>query len=413
MCESCVHKGLETNGEVKKYRLADFFDKHWDKYMESPTEYVKPEQLKAVNAMRVCRTAVLGVDVYACPECGDITNKYHSCKNRFCPTCSWQDTVRWAEKLKGKMLGIKHRHIVCTLPHSLHPLIKRNEKQLFSALMRSSADTFQDWFEHKHRIQIGVILVMHSFGEQKEYHPHTHMIVSWGGIHHKTGKLIAIKEERVSYKFLQKKFRCKFEDEMIKMNDAGQLKHDFADRASFMSYIKYLNQNDWILHLEPAMDSVEEVIRYIARYSKRACISEHKITNMEGEYLTFRYKDYRDRDENKKAREKELELHYREFFPRLLQHVPAAYFRIVRYYGLYSSKGNIPEEYRNGQIEKQRQKWDELQEEKTGKNPLTCKYCNKRKEYIHTLLDSRTKGERTKGIVIYGKMLKIKRKEAA
>lgn len=68
MCEHHVHIGPETNQEVKKYRLADFFDMHWDKYMESPTEYVKPEQLKAVNAMRVCRTAVLGVDVYACPE---------------------------------------------------------------------------------------------------------------------------------------------------------------------------------------------------------------------------------------------------------------------------------------------------------------------------------------------------------
>ena len=87
----------------KQYRLADFFDKWWDSYMESPSEYVKPEQLKAVNAMRVCRTEVLGVDVYSCPDCGDITHKYHNCKNRFCPTCSWQDTVRWAEKVKVKM----------------------------------------------------------------------------------------------------------------------------------------------------------------------------------------------------------------------------------------------------------------------------------------------------------------------
>lgn len=413
MCEAHVHTGLGTTQAEKKYRLADFFDKHWDKYMESPAEYVKPEQLKAVNAMRVCRTAVLGVDVYACPDCGDITNKYHSCKNRFCPTCSWQDTVRWAEKIKGKMLGIKHRHIVCTLPHSLHPLIKKNEKLLLSALMRSSAGTFQDWISHKHRIQIGVILVMHSFGEQKEYHPHTHMIVSWGGIHQKTGKQIVIKEEYVNYKFLQKKFRCKFEDEIIRMNDLGQLEHDFSDRASFMTYIKSINQNDWILHLEPPMDTVEEVIRYIARYSKRACISEHKITNIEGEYLTFRYKDYRDRDQDKKAREKELTLHYREFFARLLQHVPAAYFRIVRYYGLYSGKGNIPAEYRNGQITKPAQKWDELQEEKTGDNPLNCNYCNTRKEYIHTVLDTRTKWERKEGRAIFINMLKIKRKQAA
>ena len=58
LCQ-CIEK--ETNDyPEKKYRLADFFEMHWDQYMKSPTKYVKPEQLKAVNAMRVCRTAVMG-----------------------------------------------------------------------------------------------------------------------------------------------------------------------------------------------------------------------------------------------------------------------------------------------------------------------------------------------------------------
>ncbi|MBP2661074.1 MAG: transposase [Firmicutes bacterium] len=413
MCEYHVHRGYETINEAKKYRLVDFFERHWDKYMESPTEYVKPEQLKAVNAMRVCRTAVLGIDEYACPDCGEITRVYHSCKNRFCPTCSWQDTVRWAEKVKRNMLWIKHRHVVCTLPHSLHPIIKKNQKKLLSALMRASAHTFQEWFECKYRLQIGIILVMHSGGEQKEYHPHTHMIVSWGGIHKETGKLVEIKDEYVNYKFLQKKFRCKFEDELIKMNDAGELKHDFNDRHDFMRFIKSVNQNDWILHLEPAIQTPEEVIRYIGRYSKRACLSDHKITSIEGESITFRHKDYRDRDERNKAKEKELTLHYRDFFPMLLQHVPEPYFRIVRYYGLYSNKGFIPEEYKKPGTENQKQSWSDIQELKTGENPMYCSHCHKRKIYIHTLLDTRSKEERQIGIQTINTFLKIKRKRAA
>jgi hypothetical protein len=413
MCEHHVHRGFEAIKEEKKYRLIDFFNKHWDKYMESPTEYVKPEQLKAVNAMRVCRTAVLGIDEYACPDCGEITRVYHSCKNRFCPTCSWQDTVRWAEKVKRNMLWIKHRHVVCTLPHSLHPIIKKNQKKLLSALMRASAHTFQEWFERKYRLQIGIILVMHSSGEQKEYHPHTHMIVSWGGIHKETGKLVEIKDEYVNYKFLQKKFRCKFEDELIKMNDTGQLKHDFNDRPEFMRFIKSVNQNDWILHLEPAMQTPEEVIRYIGRYSKRACLSDHKITSIEGESITFRHKDYRDRDERNKAKEKELKLHYRDFFPRLLQHVPEAYFRIVRYYGLYANKCHIPEEYKKPRTEGSDQKWAEMQESRTGENQLYCNYCHKRKVYVHTLIDPRSKEERQNGMLTINTFLKIKRKQAA
>ena len=399
------HTELETFTGEKKYRLADFFDMHWEEYMKSPSQFVKPEQLKAVNAMRVCRTAVLGVKTYACPDCGEISNIYHSCKNRFCPTCSWKDTMKWAERIKGRMLKIKHRHIVCTLPHSLHPLIKQNEQLLLGSLMRASAETFKDWFKNKHRLKIGVILVVHTYGEKKEYHPHSHMIVSWGGVDIKTGGLKEIEDEYVNYNFLKKKFRCKFEDELVYLNDSGKLKHDFVDREQFMTYLKQVNQQDWVLHLEPAIDTPLQVIRYIARYSKRACLSEYKITEINGEYISFRYKDYRDRDNNKKPKEKELRLHYRDFFPRLLQHVPAKYFRIVRYYGLYSNHGKIPEEYFYTEHEADQQ---------PEKNMLYCEACKTDKILVHTYFDKRTRKERKKETSkrMHG-LMKDKRKQAA
>lgn len=179
MCKCQPHKEENWYGE-KKYRLADFFDMWWNEYLKCPSEPVKPEQFKAVNAMRVCRTSVLGVDIHACPGCGEITLIYHNCKNRFCPTCSWLDTMKWAKTVKGKMIKVKHRHIICTLPHSLHPLIKRNEQLLLSSLMRASARTFTDYLEHKYKVKAGVILVLHTFGETKEYHTHTHMIEYFG-----------------------------------------------------------------------------------------------------------------------------------------------------------------------------------------------------------------------------------------
>ena len=371
----------------KKYRLVDFFDAHWDEYMKSPKEFVKPEQLKAVNAMRVCRTAVLGVDLHACEECGEITHIYHSCKNRFCPTCSWGDTIKWAEKLKSKMLNVKHRHIVCTIPHSLHPLIKKNRKLLLSALMRASGKTFTDYLENKYNIKAGVILVLHTFGETKDYHAHTHMIVSWGGICKKTGALKEIEKEFVNYEFIQKKFRCKFEDELIGLYDNNKLIHGFKDRQSFMNFIKQINKKDWRLHLEPGIDLPETIIRYIGRYSKRACLSEYKITNMNGNYISFKHKDYKDLGKDKRPKEKILSLHYSDFFPRLLQHVPPPYFRIVRYYGVYSNHGNIPEEY----FSKSQEEIIEITEEELQKkNPLYCDYCHQDKVYIATIFDKRT-----------------------
>jgi hypothetical protein len=397
----CQHHEIKHDYQQteKKYRLAHFFDMHWEEYMKSPKEYVKPEQLKAVNTIRVCRTAVLGVKEYACPGCGEVSHVYHSCKNRFCPTCSWKDTMKWAERIKKRMLKVKHRHIVCTLPHSLHPLIKKNEQLLLSCLIRASAATFIDWFGKKYRLKIGIIAVLHTYGEQKEYHPHVHMIVSWGGTTIKKSKLKEIQREFVNYDFLKKKFRCKFEDELVGLYDKGKLEHDFSDRLQLMNYLKQINQQDWVLHLEPAIDTPLEVIRYIGRYSKRACLSEYKITNMEGDYITFRYKDYRDRDENKKPKEKELCLHYRDFFPRLLQHVPAKYFRIVRYYGLYSNHGNIPEEYFYNEEEKTEGQEIDLS---------YCEHCKIRKVLVGIYFDTRTRKERTAF-----ETRKYKKKEAA
>jgi len=401
MCDCIPHTNTSnwTNGKV--FRLADFFDKWWDIYKQSPKEYITPEQYKAVNAMRVCRTEALGVDYYACPDCGEITKVYHSCKNRFCPTCSWQDTLKWADKINNHLMSVPHRHTVFTLPHQLNDLIKINRKELLSVLMRTSAETLKDWMGHKYNIKPGIISVLHTFGETKEFHVHIHMIVSWGGLDNQTRELRSIKGEYVNYDFLKNKFRCKFEDELVAMFDNGTLEHDFTNRMKFLQFIKRINQKRWIVHLEPPMNIPAQVVRYIGRYSKRACLSEYKITRMEGENISFRYKDYKTKDSNNKPVENELELNYRDFFPRLLQHVPLAFFRLVRYYGMYANRVSIPPEYLYTKKEEQKnenpENWETLQIEKTGTNPLICSHCQTKKVYIYTKLKSRYRNK----VIIY------------
>ena len=276
----------------RKFRLADFIRLNWDKYAEHPTEPIRPEQYKAVNAIRVCRTAALGVDTYVCPECGEVSEIYHSCKNRFCPTCSWRDTMLWAERVKKQMLNIPHRHVVMTLPHLLNPLIKRNGKELLNVLMKTSAETMKDWIENKYSLKAGVISVLHTFGEKKNYHVHVHMIVTWGGIHKSTGELVEIQSPYVRVSFLQKKFREKFRERLNFMYKYGILKHDFRNDDEFADFKRSMYQSCWTINLEPPMKIPSQVICYIGRYSKRACLSEYKITAIEGEYISFRYKDF-------------------------------------------------------------------------------------------------------------------------
>jgi hypothetical protein len=390
MCESAIHTASKKRnwfGE-KKFRLADFFNLWWDTYKLHPREFIQQWQYKAVNAIRTCRTAALGVDIYACPKCGDITEVYHSCKNRFCPTCSWNDTVRWAEKIKKNMLNVPHRHVVFTLPHQLNPLIRRNEYQLLNMQMKASAETLKGWMEHKYGLRIGIISVLHTFGEMKTFHSHIHMIVSWGGVD-SNGAIKQIKGVFINYEFISNLFRNKYEEMLVELFDNKKLQHDFRNRHDLMRFLKQINQKHWVINFEPPMDTPTAVIRYIGRYSKRACLSEYRITRMDGETIGFSYKDYKNKDFSGKPIEKELVLHYNEFFPRLLQHVPLPYFRLVRYYGIYSNKGHLPREYFN-QEEDFPVDWSELQKQITGEDPLFCKECQAHKNYVRTIFEAKS-----------------------
>ncbi len=335
----------------KKYFLASFFDQHWDKYLLKSKYPISTVQHKAVNAIRKCRTAALGMDVYTCNDCEKSVEIYHSCRNRFCPNCSWAETVKWAKVVHSHLLNIPHRHVVMTVPHDLNYLIRRNSKFFFETLLSVSSALMKDYIRSKYNVEAGIISVLHTYGEKKNLHLHVHMIVSWGGIDKKKKVLKSIPVgDYVDYCKLKNLFRGKMIVAINSAYNSSLLQHNFTDKDEYKVFIDNLCSVPWILNLEPPMDLPEQVVRYIGRYSKRACLSEYKITNIEGDYISFKYKDYRQKDEQGKYREKILRLHYHDFFPLLLQHVPLRNFRQVRYYSVYATRANILEEYKNKNV---------------------------------------------------------------
>lgn len=345
MCKT--HQHTETKSYEKQFTLASFFNAHWDDYLLAPKYPVTLQQRKAVTAIRKCRTNALGKDVYTCMDCGDEIEVFFSCKHRFCPTCSWNDTKIWASNLYHQLLNVPHRHVVMTLPHQLNPLIRKNPKFFYQTLMSESANLLKDYLKKVYKVDIGVVSVLHTFGEQKNLHVHVHMIVSWGGIDKEQNKLKSVPiSDRVDYIKLKEAFRQRVMQAIDKAYESKDLLHNFTDKQDYLDFKTTLLEKPWILHLESPMNIPEEVIRYIGRYSKRACLSEYKITDISGDHISFRYKDYKDTDISGKAKEKELRLHYRDFFPLLLQHVPLANFRLVRYYGIYATRTKILEEYK-------------------------------------------------------------------
>jgi hypothetical protein len=346
MCSTLPH--TDKKSFEKKFSLAAFFNQHWDNYIRSPKYPITPVQYKAVNAIRKCRTEALGKNIFTCNDCGQKVEVFHSCKNRFCPNCSWADTVKWSKTVYNHLLNVPHRHVVMTLPHTLNYLIRRNNQLFFHTLLAVASNLIKGFIRDKYHVEPGLISVLHTFGERKNLHLHVHMIVSWGGVDKGKNLLKSIPiSDYVDYPKLKDLFREAIIKAINKAYNNDLLKHNFENKQEYKLFIASLLQTPWILHLEPPMNLPEQVIRYIGRYSKRACLSEYKITSIEGDFISFKYKDYKQKDNDQNYTEKIEKLHYYDFFPLLLQHVPLTNFRIVRYYGIYATKSKILAEFKN------------------------------------------------------------------
>lgn len=377
----------------KKYTLAEFFNAHWDSYKKAPKKPILPEQYRAANAIMACRTPKLGTDLYKCPDCKKEQYVFHSCRNRFCPTCGYLDTLKWSETILSKMVNKPHHHVVMMLPSGFRELAKNNRKLMYSILMSSASDAFKEYFMAKWRIVPGLMSVLHTFGDDKKYHVHVHMIITAGGIHKDTGNYKEIDTSRwfVNYSwFCNDKFRLIFYKKLKKHFKNKSLLHNFETKQDFETFLEEQSQKKWRMHIDKPLGDVEQIVKYIGRYTKRACLSEYKITNIEGEYISFECKDYKNSPDRKNPKIIEKTYHYNDFFPLLLQHVPEKYFRTVRYYGIYYHMDkNVPRKLRKTDNELQQIKEKELKELVNYQSPVMCPFCGKKMMYITTLMDKR------------------------
>ena len=362
-----------------RIRLADILRVHWDEYVRAGGHYIPPHVFKAVNQILACRTPKLGTDVYRCPRCDYTKFVYHSCKNRFCPTCGRYETEQWAETLLSRLPPLKHHHVVFTLPAQLRPLAQANPEVVYNVLFRASAHVLKEWFADKHATEPGLISVLQTAGSDLHYHPHIHMLVSAGGL--KDGEWFELHSDYlVNHKYLQKRFRWQFLQQLVAAYDRGdlQLPGDLAglqERRTFMRLVKALHSVEWVVSVQPPLSDPESIVRYVGRYTRRACLSEYRIVAFAAGVITFECKDYANA-EGGVAGLKTVSLPYPEFFERLFQHVPLPGFRMVRYYGLYAHLKDLPPTpERPAARAVETLKWRELQIEKTGEDPLVCPTC--------------------------------------
>lgn len=328
---------------------------------------------------------------YSCSDCDHVHYIYRSCKNRFCARCGNIETRRWAEQSLKRLLPIKHHHIVFTLPKPFRPIAKRNEKLFYELLFRSTSKAVVDWFKNKHNIKPGIVSVLHTSGSDLKYHPHIHMVVTGGGMGIELKNLKELNSDFLTrQRFMSSKFKQYFFKELFSKVSSESIKttEDFrGDKEKFYNWAREIRDKHWVVSIQKPLENIEQIVGYVGRYTKRACLSEYKIESWNKDTVKIRYNDYKNTPKGEKPRQSIKTFTNEGFFDELLQHVPLQKFKMVRYYGLYSSHYRS---FINAHIDRvvttspsKETKWVEFEqyrelEKLNGKpDPLHCINCNK------------------------------------
>jgi hypothetical protein len=106
-----------------------------------------------------------------------------------------------------------------------------------------------------------------------------------------------------------------------------------ANAQTFAAFLRTLFREDWVVYSKPPFGGPEHVLQYLARYTHRVAISNHRLLAVSDSHVTFRWKDYAHH-----SRQRTMTLTGEEFLRRFLQHVLPKGFPRIRYFGWLANR---------------------------------------------------------------------------
>jgi hypothetical protein len=296
---------------------------------------------KVLDAIVRCRTAALGGHRDQCLSCGHQAISYNSCRNRHCPRCQGNARARWLAARSAELLPVPYFHIVFTLPHEFSALILQNKRLLYDLLFRASAASLLQAARDPRYFgaQIGFLGVLHTWGQSLEHHPHIHYIVPAGGLAVDSSRWIdSSRRFFLPVKVLSRIFRRKFSDELRELFQQHRLQfHNSLDQLAspdrFSQWLRQLGGKDWVVYAKPPFGGAEHVLNYLARYTHRVAISNHRLVAFEDHRVSFRWRDYAHGGRNKV-----MTVPADEFLRRYLLHVLPKGLVRIRHFGLFANR---------------------------------------------------------------------------
>jgi hypothetical protein len=221
------------------------------------------------------------------------------------------------------------------------PLIWQNKKVLFKLLFEASAETLLEVAADPKHIgaEIGFLSVLHTWGQTLQPHPHIHCVVPGGGLSPDHQHWIrAPNHFFLPVRVLSRVFRGKFVAGLRRVFRQGKLVffgtcESLAQQKAFSTFLRTLYREDWVVYAKKPFGGPEHVLHYLARYTHRVAISNHRIVDVTDARVTFRWKDYAHH-----SKHRIMTLTHEEFLRRFLQHVLPRGFPRIRYFGLFANR---------------------------------------------------------------------------
>jgi predicted Zn-ribbon and HTH transcriptional regulator len=316
-----------------RYELADVFRRYGEAYRA--THPLPASHLRVMADIEACRTAALGGHLERCTTCGFERPAYDSCRNRHCPKCQRFAKEKWLAAQQQQLLPVPYFHTVFTLPHELNPLLLTNLRPGVDLLFHSASQTLLTFGRNELGATLGFLAMLHTWDQQLRAHFHLHCLVPAGALSLDRSRWVATPSEQ---KFLfplpalAEVFRGKFLAGLKSAYRMGELHFPgaaapWADAEAFQTLLDELYAKRWVLYVKRPLDGPQRVLDYLARYTHRVAISNHRILDVGEGHVRF---SYRDRRHDNVLRSTNLPP--AEFIRRFLLHVlPKGLMRIRRY----------------------------------------------------------------------------------
>ncbi len=396
-----------------RFSLKQILKDNWDHFVSAMGFLVSFAAAYNVWKVMNCREPDgLGYATYACPDHPqEICHVPRTCKSRFCSVCAKVQIDKWVSDIDRLFPNCPYFHIVFTVPSEFRELLFE-KKVLLNAVFSASAQTLLSFCKEQGFLP-AITGVLHTFGSDLKRHVHIHFIISAGGLK-LSGKAERInrclkrkkknpraKRKKVfvlidksqwlpwsffPYEMLRKRYQTLL-IEHLKEQIQRNLHCDTPDpdlkvfsepsaMKSFFDDLKREYKNGFIVNISEKREDIKSTAGYIGRYARRPPISEVRIKDYTGEYVTFEYKDYRNNGGKVLHTLKTI-----EFIRKLIRHIPEHYSNVIRHFGLLASRVKADYKEITDRLlpfppkPEKALTWQERQTDFRGANPLVCRIC--------------------------------------